>query len=264
MPPLADDYLKVIDKIQCHLRPRRYIEIGVQTGVSLSLALPGTRCIGIDPEFQFKHRLPQDVVLFNETSDDFFRETNVDEVLGGPADLAFIDGMHLFEFALRDIHNIERNSHPGAVLLLHDCKPIDEQSASRTRTTRDWTGDVWRAIVALTLYRPDLHVHTVDVSPSGLAVITGLNPGDTILATAYDDIVARVGSIPYASLGREYHLNLCSGDWSSVRALLPAPFRPQQRPMMLRARRDARRFLSREEAVRLRQNFKRRLRKSLQ
>src|SRR5207248_2176044 len=43
-------YLEVISMFHSHLRPRTYLEIGVETGQSIALARPETRAIGIDPE----------------------------------------------------------------------------------------------------------------------------------------------------------------------------------------------------------------------
>src|SRR5215467_1793101 len=43
-------YLEVMAMIHAHLRPRTYVEIGVNTGLSIALARPETRAIGIDPE----------------------------------------------------------------------------------------------------------------------------------------------------------------------------------------------------------------------
>src|SRR6266851_2443367 len=43
-------YLKIIAMLHSHLRPRTYLEIGVETGQSIALARRETRAIGIDPE----------------------------------------------------------------------------------------------------------------------------------------------------------------------------------------------------------------------
>src|SRR4030088_274654 len=54
----GDNYLTVLDRIHRHLRPRTYVEIGVETGRSLALAQPGTTCIAIDPRPQLAYRIP--------------------------------------------------------------------------------------------------------------------------------------------------------------------------------------------------------------
>src|SRR5438034_3091673 len=105
----GEDYFQVLQRIHGHLRPRTYIEIGVEAGKSLRLVLPGTVALGVDPEPAVAFPLPPNVRVFAETSDDFFARHDVRAELGGlPVDLALIDGMHHFEFALRDFMNLER------------------------------------------------------------------------------------------------------------------------------------------------------------
>jgi hypothetical protein len=61
------------------------------------------QAIGIDPQPRLEHALGARMRLFTETSDAFFAGRDLRAELGGAAvELAFIDSMHLFEFALRD------------------------------------------------------------------------------------------------------------------------------------------------------------------
>lgn len=100
-----------------------------------------------------------------------------------PIDLVFIDGLHLFEQVLRDIAAVEARCTAESVILVHDCLPIDAVTSSRERTTVVWSGDVWKAIPALRSARPDLRIKTLDVAPTGLGVITGLDPSSPCWAT---------------------------------------------------------------------------------
>ncbi len=161
-------YYDAMDLVHRHLVPRTYVEIGVSTGRTFRLALPGTRCVGIDPEPRLERPVARGQQVFAQTSDEFFATRDLGEVLGGaPLDLAFIDGMHHFEFALRDFVNLERASHPDTTVLIHDCLPQSEEGAARERTTVLWSGDVWRLIVALREWRPDLEVAVADWGPTG-------------------------------------------------------------------------------------------------
>ena len=86
---------------------------------------------------------------------------------------AFIDGMHIFEFALRDFLNTERYLAPGAWIALHDTVPVHPSIASRDRFTGCWTGDIWKMLHYLLQYRKDLQVKTLLLPPSGLTFVTG-------------------------------------------------------------------------------------------
>ena len=102
-----------------------YVEVGVRFGRSLALAAPTTRCLGIDPEPCVEVPLSDATRVVQSTSDDFFDTTTVADTVGMPADLSFIDGMHLFDFSLRDFPPLQRDSRPGSVILFHDCHPKD-------------------------------------------------------------------------------------------------------------------------------------------
>ncbi len=181
------------------LNPRSYLEIGVYEGRTLSLA----RCssIGVDPNLRICSNIigtkPQ-CHLFQSTSDVFFSSHNPASLLGRPLDLAFLDGMHLFEFLLRDFINVERFSHNHSVIVLHDCVPPGFYMTVRDPTnplrklskfSNWWTGDVWRLLPILQHYRPNLRMLVADCAPTGLVLITNLEPQSTVLTNHYRDIL---------------------------------------------------------------------------
>ena len=89
------------------LEPRSYFEIGVNTGRSLTMSR--TRSVGVDPFFAINRELHCDLHLVRASSDEFFARRHPFAHLDEPVvDLAFIDGMHLSEYALRDLINTER------------------------------------------------------------------------------------------------------------------------------------------------------------
>src|ERR1700733_3093946 len=101
-------YHQILRRIHQHLRPGTYVEIGIEAGDTLALAAPGTLVIGIDPRPRLSYPLAEGVRIFPSTSDEFFAQHDLSAELGRrPLDLSFIDGMHLFEFALRDFINLE-------------------------------------------------------------------------------------------------------------------------------------------------------------
>lgn len=178
----------VLERLHERLQPRGYLEIGVWVGDSLRLSR--TRTVAVDPVDRLTEPPPHaDLHLVTDTSDDFF--AGPDPVGHLPAvDLAFIDGMHLVEFVLRDLTNLERHSHPGTVVLLDDVFPRNVEEASRDRTTRDWTGDVFRIQEVLARHRPDLTCVPLDTQPTGTMLVLGLDRANTVLGSGYEEIVA--------------------------------------------------------------------------
>lgn len=206
------------------VKPERYLEIGVHEGHSLSFVQPGTQVVGVDPEPKVDSP-PDNTVIVAATSDDFFADPALVGLLGGPIDLAFVDGLHLHEQTLRDVANVERHSHPDGIIMIHDCLPIDAKTAARDRTTVVWSGDVWKVVVALRRHRPDLTVTTVDVEPTGLAIVSGLDPDNTVLHDDYDAIIEELASLEFDDLeavGRNEMLGVVPGTWDRVEPLLLA------------------------------------------
>jgi hypothetical protein len=202
------DFLRELHRL---VKPRTYLEIGVNDG--RSLALSRVPSIAIDPAFKVTASIRCDVHLAKATSDDFFARADpihhlrsgrnplrnmrrgrplFDHWRGGTTlDLAFIDGMHLFEFALRDFMNVERFSRWSTVIVFDDMLPRDIDEAARDRHTHEWAGDVYKVAPVLREHRPDLVVIAVDTEPTGVVVVLGADPARTALTDRYDAILER-------------------------------------------------------------------------
>lgn len=197
-------YWKFLSALHEQLQPQTYLEIGVNDGASFKLAHCAS--IGVDPRLALTADVAANkpsCLLFEETSDAFFAHRDPTALFGQPVDIAFLDGMHLLEFLLRDFINVERHCRPNSIILLHDCLP-----PHISMTTRDsgamwdnplpykgwWTGDVWKIIPILQRYRPDLSIQLLDCQNTGLAMITKLAPDSRALGDAYDKIVAEVAT----------------------------------------------------------------------
>lgn len=160
------------------LQPRTYLEIGVQFGTSLNLAHAAERAIGIDPAPLVEATGNQ--TIFHYTSDSFFASPEAyvySQLDDRKIDLAFIDGMHLFEYALRDFMNIERYCWPGSVVVFDDVFPRNQYEARRLQpgenVVGDWTGDVWKVMPILLAFHPgSLIFRKVDTQPTGTFVAT--------------------------------------------------------------------------------------------
>lgn len=184
-------YLDFLAEVHRRLAPRAYLEIGVRHGNSLALA--DCRAVGIDPEFNIRAELDGDVALFRTTSDEYFsRPDPLQATRGVPFDLSFIDGLHLFEYALRDFLFAERYSSGRGMIILDDVLPRNVDEAARERHTADWTGDVFGVLAALERYRPDLVVVPLDTKPTGLLAVLGLDASSTVVADNYDAIMAEI------------------------------------------------------------------------
>ena len=166
-PPLAGaHYLRLVAAAHREFAPARYFEIGTLRGASLALAACAS--VAVDPRFL----LPE----------------------------GFLDGMHRFEFLLRDFINTERHCTPGSVVMLHDCVPVCSQITHRHQgapriAVHDvmpgaWAGDVWKLLPILREHRPGLRLDVFDARPTGLVLVTGLDPASRVLAERYEQIVA--------------------------------------------------------------------------
>jgi hypothetical protein len=221
---LHGHYFDLIRRLHVTLRPRTYLEVGVHTGKSLELVGPETTIIGIDPTPAIRTRINDSARLFFETSDDFFAEHDVPALLGDrPIDMAFIDGMHLFEYALRDFRNIERSSGPDTMVMVHDCYPLDAASSDRVRDSDTWTGDTWKLVPCLRELRPDLEIITIAVKPSGLTLIRNLDPTSTVLYDRYDEALERFGHIGFDSIDGRHDevLHVVANNWAAIRPHIP-------------------------------------------
>jgi hypothetical protein len=172
------------------LRPVTYLEIGVQFGNSLWLTRPETVAIGIDPNPLCAP--PPNAGIYRMTSDEFCAGPGRPG-LGGtaPCDMAFIDGSHLVEGALKDFMGVERLARPDGrtVAVFDDVLPYSADIAGRVPLPGDWAGDCWKIFPILDGFRHDLTLILVDVAPTGVLVALGLKPDNTDLTALYDGIV---------------------------------------------------------------------------
>jgi len=183
-----------------------YLEVGCRAGKSF--APVRSKTIAVDPFFQAEVNIigkKPALHVFQQASDDFFASGFLARN-GIRLGLAFLDGMHLFEFLLRDFINTEAAMAPGGVILLHDCVPSGTGMTTRDLDNlpkRAWTGDVWKLIPILQAWRPDLQVTVLDCQPTGLVAIGGLDPENRVLAANYERIVGDFSDMTIAAFGVE-------------------------------------------------------------
>jgi predicted O-methyltransferase YrrM len=202
MQPLAGlHYQDFLQQLHQRLGPIRYLEIGTQQGKSLRHA--NGRAVAIDPSFRLdvaQWRMRPGCALYEMTSEAYFAGHDPQDHLKGPIDVAFIDGMHLSDFVLRDFIAVERFCSRQGIVILHDVLPINHEMTERDRQPskrrdRDlatsWTGDVWRVLPELMRLRPDLRIEVLDCPPTGLAVVRNLDPTSGLLRHEAADLVRR-------------------------------------------------------------------------
>ncbi|MGA8210156.1 MAG: class I SAM-dependent methyltransferase [Nocardioidaceae bacterium] len=175
------------------VQPRTYLEIGVRRGKSLTLSR--ARTIAVDPFYAVDFEVMCDLHLVRTTSDEFFARRHPLAHFDEPViDLAFIDGMHLAEYALRDVINVERYCHAASVIVIDDMLPRSVEEAGRTRRGAAdggaWAGDVYKMIDAFRTLRPDLICLEVATRPTGTVVLMTPDAGAGGLVEGYDRLVS--------------------------------------------------------------------------
>lgn len=154
---------------------KTYLEIGVNTpaqpGYSHESINVATKH-GVDPNVDTTFRMP---------SDAFFAQNK------NTYDIVFVDGLHVFAQAHRDIENALVILNPGGTIVVHDCNPTKEVTQRPTQPTSMWQriwhgirygswsgvwhGDVWKAILKLRMERPDIEIYTINTD-EGCGIIT--------------------------------------------------------------------------------------------
>jgi len=142
----------------------RYLEIGVQEGLTLQGVKLPIRC-AVDPFPQFNTtRLPSGISFHRQKSDDFFSELRANEAF----DVIFLDGLHEWFQTYKDTVNALNFLSPGGVIIIDDVVPCDSVSAMpslkdsyRTRAEngspeRRWHGDVYKVLFALRDWHPNV------------------------------------------------------------------------------------------------------------
>jgi hypothetical protein len=215
-----------LSEIHRAYQPRSYLEIGINTG--RSLALSRTRTVAVDPAFKITSELHCDLHVVKAASDELFaRPDGLAHLPDGRVDLAFVDGLHLFEFTLRDFMNVERHADWTSVIVVDDVLPRNVAEASRERGGMTaWTGDVFKLTEVLARYRPDLLALSLDTDPAGLLLVFGPNRSNRVLEEHYEEIVREYvypdpQHVPEAIRRRETAIDaasvLYSGVWTELR-----------------------------------------------
>ena len=184
------DRLLVLETLMKEKKLTNYLEIGV-FNAHIFFRMPTSSKVAVDPEFQFDWLRKAGKTLLNprnlfakyleKTSDDLFRDDAPGLFAKRKINLALIDGMHEYHYALRDIENTLSYGASDVVIVVHDCNPQKREDAISFQQWKDrrfsgtWNGDVWKAILHLRSLRHDLDVFVLDCD-HGLGIITKRAP----------------------------------------------------------------------------------------
>jgi Methyltransferase domain len=201
-----------------------YLEIGVFLG-GLFFPIKAKRKIAVDPHFVFgkvkrmkaiRHNLSNfNSRYYEKSSDDFFRQNAERLFKSKPIDICFVDGMHEYEYALRDVENTLNYLQQDGVIIMHDCNPQTAEAAmsfeyyESKNHNMAWSGDVWKTILHLRSLRKDITVFVLDVD-FGLGVVCKRQPEDTLPFTTEE-----IHNLTYNDLdkNRQQWLNLKSMEY---------------------------------------------------
>lgn len=206
----ADYTAKRFNLLGRALGAKSYLEIGVESGMTFE-RVRITERTGVDPVFGFdtSAHANEDTIFVQSTSDEFFAE------LPGVIDydLIFIDGLHTFEQAYRDLCNAILHSHPRTAIILDDTLPSDVYSALRDPkqcqtfreaaggTSAAWHGDTFKAIFAMHDFHLGLDYRTIVGSGNPQTLIWRSNAGrrmplfdslETISRLTYFDLINQI------------------------------------------------------------------------
>lgn len=165
-------------------KSKRYLEIGVSTGENFA-SIEAEYKVGVDPipmQSLVKQIINDNCKYYSLPSDDYFKEVREDK----PFDVIFVDGLHEYKQAYRDIINALDILADGGVIVVHDCTPYDEIVNLPYRLFNlicpekrpfggAWMGDVWKAIVLLRSLHSNLNVFTLDCD-CGCGIVTKGTP----------------------------------------------------------------------------------------
>ena len=121
--------IALVNLIASKYKNCNYLEIGCANNALFDSVIANNKT-GVDPSSGGTHRL---------TSDVFFK-TNKKKF-----NLIFIDGLHTYDQARKDLINSIKVLKPNGCIVMHDFLPRSwEEHHVPIITTKTWTGDVWK------------------------------------------------------------------------------------------------------------------------
>jgi hypothetical protein len=180
------DRLQVIQYLINKKKYKQYLEIGVFNG-DVFFKTKVSRKFAVDPLFRFVKETKFKMIFknvsnlnakyFTKTSDEFFKDDAPGLFFKKKIDICFIDGMHEYDYVLRDVSSSLNYLDENGVIILHDCNPLIAEAEvsfedwKNRNYSGEWNGNVWKIILHLKSMRDDVNVFTLDTD-QGLGIIT--------------------------------------------------------------------------------------------
>lgn len=127
------NHTDLLNFIAASINAVSYLEIGVLNIKNNFIHINCRDKLGVDPNVVATS-------VISKTSDEFFAE-NIKYF-----DQVFVDGLHHDDQVERDVEHSWRFLKPGGVILIHDCNPINENITHVPRDSKEWTGNVYKAV----------------------------------------------------------------------------------------------------------------------
>lgn len=177
-------YTEYLKALHHYIKPRHYLEIGVNDGLSFSLADKDISAHGVDTKIKIQgssdgHK------LYEMTSDEYFaRELNK------KTQLSFVDGLHTAKQAFIDFVNCYNSTELHGVIVIDDICPESLFSCQPFRVDSIWHGDVLRIITMITNIYPGIILNIINCWPGGLAVVRKENVGHLTIPNNIEEIIS--------------------------------------------------------------------------
>ena len=188
------DRIKLIKLLLRQKPNNNYLEIGVFNGHAF-FRIKSNFKIAVDPDFRFGFFRKASKIFvnpynifnkyFSKTSDSFFDEDASNLFQSKKIDVALVDGMHEYAFALRDVENVLNYLDNDGLIIMHDCNPLTEEASIgydewiAGGKKIPWNGDLWKTIVHLRSFRKDINVFVL-ACDHGLGIITKRTPENNL------------------------------------------------------------------------------------
>lgn len=172
----------------------RYLEVGIKNGATLQ-AVDAVTLVGVDPFHWANVSMCRPGMSIHPLpSDRYFRRLPSSNRF----DVVFVDGLHVYRQAYRDVLNAAAALGPGGAILIDDVVPRSAAEANPVRTTKKaWMGDVYKVIITIDWHHPELDYRIVADAGGHRLGLAWLRPGLRIGAAASPNQLAEIDELTF-------------------------------------------------------------------